>query len=99
MHLMVCPGDFVTPESVLAEVWSPHELEASVSIIRRSWKWYKFVTSCLKKLATSFVWLTMHHAHIPFSRSLSYALRGGVSLFLFLLPAFWHDHFIPTLSS
>jgi uncharacterized membrane protein len=37
MHLAVCPGDFVTPQSVLAHVWSSHTLEeASVSLIRRS---------------------------------------------------------------
>src|SRR5690348_13790961 len=36
VHLAVCPGDFVTPESVLAEVWSSHTLEAAaVSVIRR----------------------------------------------------------------
>jgi uncharacterized membrane protein len=37
MHLAVCPGDFVTPQSGLAQVWSSHTLEeASVSLIRRS---------------------------------------------------------------
>lgn len=36
MHLAVCPGDFVTHETVIAEVWSPRELEqAAVSVIRR----------------------------------------------------------------
>jgi uncharacterized membrane protein len=37
MHLRVCPGDFVTRETVLAEVWSSHALEeASVSVLRGS---------------------------------------------------------------
>jgi uncharacterized membrane protein len=37
LHLAVYPGDFVTPQSVLARVWSSHTLEeASVSLIRRS---------------------------------------------------------------
>lgn len=36
MHLAVCPGDFVTRETVIAEVWFPQELEeAAVSLIRR----------------------------------------------------------------
>ena len=35
LHLAVCPGDFVTPETVIAEVWSPHQLEeAVISLLR-----------------------------------------------------------------
>jgi uncharacterized membrane protein len=37
LHLVVCPGDFVTPEMSIAHVWVPHELEqATISTIRRS---------------------------------------------------------------
>ncbi len=37
MHLAVCPGDFVTPESVIAEVWSQRDLEkTSIAVLRRS---------------------------------------------------------------
>ncbi|GHO90244.1 hypothetical protein KSF_002920 [Reticulibacter mediterranei] len=37
LHLVVCPGDFVTPEMSIAHVWVPRELEhATISIIRRS---------------------------------------------------------------
>src|SRR5205085_10098253 len=37
MHLAVCPGDFVTPEKVIAEVWSAHSHERSlISLVRRS---------------------------------------------------------------
>jgi len=37
MHLAVCPGDFVTPEKVIAEVWSTHNHEESlISLVRRS---------------------------------------------------------------
>ncbi len=35
MHLVVCPGDFVTRETVIAEVWCSHDLDdASASILR-----------------------------------------------------------------
>ncbi len=33
MHLAVCPGDFVTPETAIAEVWFPHGLEEA-SVLR-----------------------------------------------------------------
>ncbi len=37
MHLDVCPGDFVTPEKVIAEVWPVHRHEeALISLVRRS---------------------------------------------------------------
>lgn len=36
MHLRVCPGDFVTQETVLADVWSSHPLEeAALSVLRQ----------------------------------------------------------------
>jgi uncharacterized membrane protein len=37
MYLNVCPGDFVTPEKVIAEVWPVHsDEEALISLVRRS---------------------------------------------------------------
>lgn len=37
MHLAVCPGDFVTRETIIAEVWFSHGLEdAAASLVRRS---------------------------------------------------------------